>query len=114
MPAITVSELHDCTLEYIEVPFLFVNTPPPHTDSLIVFHFCFSISDGDAKTTGRVGHMTKDLLLLNNNDLFTVQTRDEQDQRKAKVKHDPTVCVWRVVFVDEKEWYLNVFKCAVV
>ena len=35
--------------------------------------------------TGRVGHRTKDLLLLYNNDLFTVQTRDEQEETtKAK------------------------------
>ena len=43
-------------------------------------------SDEGSKTTGRVGHTTKYLLLLYNNDLFTVQTRDEQERRDHKSK----------------------------
>ena len=33
-----------------------------------------------------IGHTARNLLLLYNNDLFTVQTRDEQEETKTKVK----------------------------
>ena len=38
---------------------------------------------------GTMGHTTTHLLLLYNNDLFTVQTRDEQEETKTKVKTNP-------------------------
>ena len=45
--------------------------------------------------TGTLGHTARNLLLLYNNDLFTVQTRDEQEETKTKVKQTRSNCEHR-------------------
>ena len=44
---------------------------------------------------GTLGHTARNLLLLYNNDLFTVQTRDEQEETKTKVKQTRSKCEHR-------------------